>query len=88
MNSHLTVCLARVNKHLKCKFVPRLLSMIVGDCLWEVVGTKTTWDQNFASLAYGNCRDSSDLTWEHLVFWRGGHNQRFDCLKVQSEVQC
>ena len=30
LNSHVTVCLARVKKRHKCKFVPRLLSMIVG----------------------------------------------------------
>ena len=29
MNSRVTVCLARVRKRHKCKFVPRLLSMIV-----------------------------------------------------------
>jgi len=28
-----TVCLARVKKRHKCKFVPRLLSMIIGDPL-------------------------------------------------------
>ena len=30
MNSRVTVCLARLKKRHKCKFVPRLLSMIVG----------------------------------------------------------
>ena len=30
LNSHVTVCLARVKKRHKCKFVPRLLPMIVG----------------------------------------------------------
>ena len=30
LNSHVTVCLARVKKRHKCNFVPRLLSMIVG----------------------------------------------------------
>ena len=29
LNSRLKVCLARVKKRYKCKFVPRLLSMIV-----------------------------------------------------------
>ena len=32
MNSRVTVCLARVKKRHKCKFVPRLLSMIVVNC--------------------------------------------------------
>ena len=31
MNSRVTVCLARLKKRRKCKFVPRLLSMIVGE---------------------------------------------------------
>ena len=30
MNSRVTVCLARVKKRHKCKFVPRLLFMMVG----------------------------------------------------------
>jgi len=41
MNSRLTVCLARVKKRHKCKFVPRLLSMIVDEKTTELEALKS-----------------------------------------------